>query len=111
MSEDKIRVVLLEPNRMAKAAEIASSLEAMQQVVQGDIQAIYPFEEEVCIVCNEEGKIDGLPLNRALYDENHEIYDIIAGPAFVCDCSGENFGSLSGTKPFASSGSFHWGYR
>lgn len=95
MSEDKIRVVLLEPNRMAKAAEIESSLEAMQRVVQGDIQAIYPFEEEVCIVCNEEGKIDGLPLNRALYDENHEIYDIIAGPAFICDCSGENFGSLS----------------
>ena len=94
MSEDKIRVVLLEPNRMAKAAEIESSLEAMQRVVQGDIQAIYPFEEEVCIVCNEEGKIDGLPLNRALYDENHEIYDIIAGPAFICDCSGESFGSL-----------------
>ena len=46
-------------------------------------------------VCNEEGKIDGLPMNRALYDENHEIYDIIAGPAFICDCSGENFGSLS----------------
>ena len=88
MSEDKIRVVLLEPNRMAKAAEIGSSLEAMQRVVQGDIQAIYPFEEEVCIVCNEEGKIDGLPLN-------HEIYDIIAGPAFICDCSGESFGSLS----------------
>ena len=39
MSEDKIRVVLLEPNRMAKAAEIGSSLEAMQRVVQGDIQA------------------------------------------------------------------------
>ena len=50
MSEDKIRVVLLEPNRMAKAAEIGSSLEAMQRVVQGDIQAIYPFEEEVCIM-------------------------------------------------------------
>ena len=51
MSEDKIRVVLLEPNRMAKVAEIEGSLEAMQCVVQGDIQAIYPFEEEVCIVC------------------------------------------------------------
>ena len=95
MSEDKIKVVLLEPNRMAKVTEIEHSLEGMQKVVQGDIQAIYPFEEEVCIVCNEEGKIDGLPLNRALYDENHEIYDIIAGPAFLCDCSGESFGSLS----------------
>ena len=95
MSEDKIKVVLLEPNRMAKVTEIEHSLEGLQKVVQGDIQAIYPFEEDVCIVCNEEGKIDGLPLNRALYDENHEIYDIIAGPAFICDCSGESFGSLS----------------
>lgn len=95
MSEDKIKIVLLEPNRMAKVTEIEHSLEAMQQVVQGDIQAIYPFEDEICIVCNEESRNDGLPLNRALYDENHEIYDIIAGPAFLCDCSGESFGSLS----------------
>ena len=95
MSEDKIKVILLEPNKLARVTEIEHSLEAMQEIVLGDIQAVYPFEEEVCIVCNEEGKIDGLPLNRALYDENHEVYDIIAGPAFICDCSGESFGSLS----------------
>ena len=95
MNDDKIRVILLEPNKLARVAEIDHSLEGMQQVVKGYIEAVYPFEEEVCIVCNEEGKIDGLPLNRALYDENHEIYDIIAGPAFICDCSGESFGSLS----------------
>jgi hypothetical protein len=95
MSEKKIKVILLEPNRVAKVTEIEHSLEAMQKVVQGDIQAVYPFEEDVCIVCNEEGKLEGLPLNRALYDDDHEIYDIIAGPAFICDCSGESFGSLS----------------
>lgn len=95
MSENKIKVILLEPDRVAKVTEIERSLEAMQKVVQGDIQAVYPFEEDVCIVCNEEGKLEGLPLNRALYDDDHEIYDIIAGPAFICDCSGESFGSLS----------------
>ena len=95
MSEDKIRVVLLEPNKMAKAAEIESSLEAMQRVVQGDIQAIYPFEEEVCIVCNEEGKINGMSLNRGIYDSDGSLVDIIAGPCFICDGSEEDFASLS----------------
>jgi len=46
-------------------------------------------------ICNEEGKINGMRPNRALYGEDHEMIDIICGPAFICDCSGENFGSLS----------------
>ena len=32
--------------------------------------------------------------NRAVYGENHEIMDVIFGPFFICDCSGQNFGSL-----------------
>ena len=46
-------------------------------------------------ICNEEGKLQGLPLNRALRDEDNRIYDIVAGNFFVCDCSTENFKSLS----------------
>ena len=47
-------------------------------------------------VCNEEGKINGLPLNRAIRDaDTGDIADIIAGTFFICDCSGESFGSLS----------------
>ena len=45
-------------------------------------------------VCNEEGKINGMSLNRAIYDGN-EMVEIIAGPCFICDCSRENFRSLS----------------
>ena len=52
MNDDKIRVILLEPNKLARVAEIDHSLEGMQQVVKGYIEAVYPFEEEVCIVCN-----------------------------------------------------------
>ena len=57
----------------------------------------YPFEERVCIVCNEEGKLEGLPLNRALREggPNGEILDILAGTCFLCDCSGVSFDSLS----------------
>ena len=91
---DTIRVVLLEPGKLARVADIDASLEGMQRVVGGDIEGFYPFEEEVCIVCNDEGKISGMPLNRAVRD-GKEILDIIAGPCFICDCRTENFASLS----------------
>lgn len=55
-----------------------NDLHEMQQMVGGPIQALYPWEEPVAIVCNDEGKNMGLPLNRVL-----ENYDIIAG-AFFC---------------------------
>ncbi len=33
----------------------------------------------MALICNEEGKFLGLPLNRALRDDAGEVYDIIAG--------------------------------
>ena len=92
--EEKIRVVLLEPGKLARVADIDSSLEGMQKTVNGWIEAVYPFEEEVCIICNEEGKLNGMPLNRAIRCEG-QITDIIAGPCFVCSCDKASFGSLT----------------
>ena len=46
-------------------------------------------------MCNEEGKLAGLPLNRALRTEDGEIYDIIAGNFFICGLGEENFCSLT----------------
>jgi hypothetical protein len=90
-----MKVLMVEPGKSPYAAEIESGLKSLQAAVGGDIQAVYPFEETVCLVCNEEGKLQGLPLNRALRDEDNRIYDIVAGNFFVCDCSTENFKSLS----------------
>ena len=92
---ETITVVLLEPGKCARAAEIKTGLRNLQQVVGGDIEAAYYFDEAVCVVCNDEGKINGMPLNRSVYDEDKNVIDIIAGTAFICDCSGENFGSLN----------------
>ena len=92
---ETIKVVLVKPMQNPVVAEIGSDLKAMQDTVGGLIEAIYPFEEEVALVCNEEGKMLELPLNRALKDENGEIADIIAGDFFICDASGENFSSLT----------------
>jgi len=95
MSNEKIKVVLLEPGKQARTAKIDASLAGMQQVVGGYIETAHFFDEPVCLVCNEEGKISKLPLNRAIYGNDKKILDIIAGTAFICDCSGESFGSLS----------------
>lgn len=60
-----------------KEKDIDGSLKSMQEAVGGTIQALYPFEEPVALICNDEGKLLGLPLNRALRDEEGRIYDII----------------------------------
>ena len=93
--EETIRVVLLEPHQMAKTVEVKNTLEGLQELVKGNIEPFYPFEEEVCFICNDEGKINGMEPNRAIYDDEHNMVDVLFGTGFVCSCKGENFGSLT----------------
>ena len=71
-------------------ASITGDLNSLQQVVGGYIEAVYPYDDQVAIVCHEEGKLIGLPLNRKLED-----YDIIAGTFIVCGLGEEDFDSLT----------------
>jgi hypothetical protein len=92
----KIQVVLVEPGQKARIAEIDGSLEGMQQIVGGQIEAIYPFTDRVAVICNEEGKIYGLPANRGLrIDGNKELFDVVCGIFFVAGLGDENFCSLT----------------
>ena len=93
--ERKIKVVLLEPSKLAHSVEIDASLEGMQKTVGGLIEPFYPFEEQVCIVCNEESKINGMHPNRSVKNDEGIMVDFIFGPAFICDCRGESLDSLS----------------
>lgn len=90
-----MKVVICEPNKNARIAEIGNELEDMQEVVGGYIEAVYPWEDEVAIVCNDEGKFNGCEPCRALYDDDGNMYDIVFGTFFICGCSGEDFDSLS----------------
>ena len=92
-----MRILLVEPGKEPALKEIDGSLKSMQEIVGGTIQAIYPFEEPVALICNDEGKLLGLPLNRALQDEEGRIYDIVAGTFFLCGApeDSDSFGSLT----------------
>lgn len=90
-----MKVLRVEPYKPPYETEIDSGLKSLQSEVGGWIQAVYPFEDPVAIICNEEGKINGMELNRALRDENGEVYDVIAGPFLIVGLGEENFTSLS----------------
>ena len=79
-----MQVVVVDPKKKPTVQDIGSDLESMQKIVGGSIEAIYPFEEPVALICNEEGKLLNLPLNRALRDDAGNVYDIISGTFFLC---------------------------
>ena len=93
-----MRVLIVEPLKVPYEKEIRGDLKSMQAVVDGLIEAVYPFNDpEIALICNEEGKLLGLPYNRALRDEDGKIYDIITGTFFLCRAraAAENFESLT----------------
>lgn len=90
-----LRLIKVSPGIPAKVKGISKGLSSLQHEVGGFIEVIYPFDDPVGIVCNENGKLDGLPLNRSLRDENGEIYDIIAGDFLIVGLGNEDFTDLS----------------
>ena len=70
---EKISVIYVEPNKYPRVIEIENTLAAMQGVVKGDIEEYMPFSDEVALVCNEEGKVSGMALNRAIYAEPQDV--------------------------------------
>lgn len=65
-----MEVLLVEPGKEARIAEIGNDLKSLQAAVGGYIEATYPFDDPVALVCNDEGKIMQMPLNRALRGED-----------------------------------------
>ena len=92
-----MQVVIVEPEKKPVVQNIDDTLTSMQQIVGGTIQAVYPFEEPVALICNDEGKLLNLPLNRALRDSSGAIYDIVAGTFFLCaaPADSDHFESLT----------------
>ncbi len=92
-----MKIIVVKPFQNPKVMEIEHTLEAMQKIVGGYIEAVYPFDDpDVALVCNEEGKLEGLTPNRFLLNRNNGVCDFICGDFFLCyaPAESENFESM-----------------
>lgn len=87
---EKLTVVMVEPHKTPYVTEIADELSALQRCVGGYIEVVGNGDGTL-VICNEEGKLQGLDGNRRI----HDGMSIIAGTFFVVGDDGENFRSLT----------------
>lgn len=87
--EDLIRVLYVEPGKLPVVAEVQNELRSLQRAVGGLIELV-PLDRKVLLICNEEGKLEGLPGNRRL-----ENGSIIAGSFLIVGDKGDDFCSLT----------------
>lgn len=88
-NDNTIHVLKIEPGKSPYEKEVENTLESLQKEVGGLIECVY-LDNNCIAVCNEEGKINGMELNRRLGN------DIIAGPFFIAgDSKDGEFISLS----------------
>ena len=78
--EQKIRVLMAEPNEHPKEFLLENTLLAMQEAVGGRI-AFADLDEDACILLNDEGKQIGLEGNRRING------DVIVGNFYICGSS------------------------
>ena len=90
-----MKVLRVEQYKPPFVKEIDPGLKSLQSEVEGTVQAIYPYADPVAILCNDDGKLLGMELNRALRDDDGEIFDAIAGPFLIVGLGEEDFTSLS----------------
>ena len=84
-----MKILIVEPGRHPRREDIPHTLKNLQQIVGGYIQAVYWFDDPVALVCDDEGKLKGYELNRAVAGR-----DIIAGTFFICGLDAEDFTDL-----------------
>ena len=90
-----IKVLKIEAGDRPQVVWIDGSLRSLQKAVGGYIQATYPWQDDVAVICDEEGKLKGYPLNRVLANADGDIYDILAGTFLIVGLTDNGFGSLS----------------
>lgn len=98
--QDRIKVVIVAPDQHPYTTDIENSLKKMQEIVGGYIECI-DLENNITLVCDEEGKLKNSQANRSVSSE------IIVGTFFITKTDGENFVSLSETEAETYMQKFH----
>lgn len=92
MKENQILVIIKEPGKDPVVEPLFdNTLEAFQEAVGGYIET-YSLAEGVCIICNEEGKLLGLPYNMSIFRED------FVGTLVAVGVKGDEFASLKASQ-------------
>ena len=86
--DDLLKIVYVEPGRAPFVSEVKDDFKSIQKAVDGLFQPLY-MDDGTILVCNDEGKLNGMAGNRRLGDS------IIAGPFFIVGENGPDFRSLT----------------
>ena len=84
-----MRILVVEPRKHPRITEIDGSLKQMQKTVGGHIEVVYPWEDNVALVCDEEALYKHTEWNRYICEGL-----AIKGTFFICGISGENLADL-----------------
>ena len=84
-----MKVLIVEPGKRPRKADIAHTLESMQAIVDGCIEITYPWKDAVGLVCNDEGLLRQLPFNRLVAPGSG-----IFGTFFLCGLGEEDLNDL-----------------
>ena len=85
-----VRILIVKPGSKPRPAEIDGTVESMQEIVGGRIQAVYPAED-IALVFNNDPNGPLPPQNRGVRN------DIVRGSFFLCGApeDGNRFVSLT----------------
>ena len=93
---EMIKLLEIAPMEKPRLIEVPHTLEVLQELVGGTLQAVYPWDQDyVAVLCDDEGKFKGYPANRVLEDEDGEPYDILVGTFYIVGLGREDFISIS----------------
>lgn len=81
-----MRVILVEPNTPPRISEVENTLKSLQSTVGGYIEVLSMdhLDPNLILICNEEGKLMDLPVNRTLHNRYGNALDYIAGTFIIC---------------------------
>jgi hypothetical protein len=83
----KISVIIKQPGRVLYKTAISPTLKNLQQTVGGYIETV-TIAEDAVIICNEEGRLRGMPYNCNVMGVDY------VGPIVFAGVAGEDFADL-----------------
>lgn len=81
--EEWITGVMVEPDKPAYQMSVPNTEEALQEIIGGNIEAIYPEGKEAVYLANEDGRFRRENASRVLFEPDGSPYDIVCGNFFI----------------------------